>query len=83
MQFKTVLLQAGKTATGFEIPAEVVEKLGAEKKPPVKVTINGYTYRNTIAVMGGVYMIGVSALHREGANIKLSLIHISEPTRPY
>ena len=70
MQFKTVLLQAGKTATGFEIPAEVVEKLGAEKKPPVKVTINGYTYRNTIAVMGGVYMIGVSALHREGANIK-------------
>ncbi len=70
MQFKTVLLQAGKTATGFEIPSEVVEKLGAGKKPPVKVTINGYTYRNTIAVMGGVYMIGVSALHREGAKIK-------------
>ena len=70
MQFKTVLFQAGKTATGFEIPSEIVEKLGAGKKPPVKVTINGYTYRNTVAVMGGVYMIGVSALHREGAGIK-------------
>jgi hypothetical protein len=37
MQFKTVLLQAGKTATGFEIPAEVVEKLGAEKNLRLKL----------------------------------------------
>jgi len=33
------------------------------------VTINGYTYRNTIAVMGGVYMVGVSAENRDKARV--------------
>src|SRR6187551_2459141 len=70
MKFTTTLLKAGKTATGIEIPASIVEKLGAGKKPPVRITINGYTYRNTVAVMGGVFMVGVSAEHRKGANIE-------------
>lgn len=70
MRFRTTLLQSGKTATGFEVPPEVVEALGKGKKPPVRVTINGYTYRNTVAVMGGVYMIGVSAENRAGAGVK-------------
>ncbi len=68
-KFTTTLLLAGKTATGFEVPPEIVESLGAGKKPPVRVTINGYTYRNTVAVMGGVYMIGVSAENRAGAKV--------------
>lgn len=67
--FNTTLLQAGKTATGIKIPAELVEKLGAGKKPPVKVTINGYTYRNTVAVMGGAFMVGVSAENRKAADV--------------
>src|SRR6267142_2653566 len=67
MKFTTTLLQAGKTATGIHIPSEIVERMGAGKKPPVRVTINGYTYRSTIAVMGGKYMVGVSAEHRAGA----------------
>ena len=70
MKFKTTLLQAGKTATGIEVPAKIVESFGAGKKPPVRVTINGYTYRNTIAVMGGVYMVGVSVEHRKGAGVE-------------
>ena len=69
MKFKTRLLQAGKTATGIEIPAKIAEGFGVGKKPPVRITINGYTYRNTVAVMGGVYMVGVSAEHRKGANV--------------
>lgn len=69
MRFHTTLLQTGTTATGIQVPDEVVEALGAGKRPPVKVTINGYTYRNTIAVMGGVYMVGVSAEHRAGAGV--------------
>lgn len=68
--FRTTLLQAGKTATGIEIPAAVVEQLGAGKKPAVRVTLNGsYTYRNTVAVMGGKYMVGVSAEHREASGV--------------
>lgn len=69
LTFRTVIKQAGKTATGIEVPADIVEKLGAGKKPPVCVTINGYTYRNTIAVMGGKYMVSVSAEHRAGAGV--------------
>jgi bifunctional DNA-binding transcriptional regulator/antitoxin component of YhaV-PrlF toxin-antitoxin module len=69
MKFKTTLLQAGKTATGIVVPEAIVEQLGAGKKPPVRITINGYTYRNTIAVMGGKFLVGVSAEHRKGANV--------------
>ena len=70
MRFRTTLLLAGKTATGMRVPNEVVEALGAGKRPPVRVTINGYTYRNTIAVYGDEYLVGVSAEHREGAGVK-------------
>jgi hypothetical protein len=70
MRFRTTLLQAGKTATGIEIPPEVVEALGAGKRPPVRVTINGHTYRNTVAVMGGAYMVGVSAENRAAAGVQ-------------
>jgi len=70
MRFRTTLLLAGKTATGIRIPNEVVEALGAGKRPPVLVTINGYKYRNTVAVYGDEYLVGVSAEHRAGANVK-------------
>lgn len=70
LTFRTTLLQAGKTATGINIPEEIIKKLSAGKKPAVKVTINGFTYRSTVAVMGGVYMVGVNAENREGAKVK-------------
>jgi hypothetical protein len=69
LNFKTTLLTAKKTATGIEVPPTIVDALGQGKKPPVKITINGYTYRSTVAVMGGKYMIGVSAEVREKANV--------------
>ncbi|RFS17831.1 YdeI/OmpD-associated family protein [Emticicia sp. C21] len=68
--FKTELLLAGKTATGVEVPAEVVNKLGNTKNPLVKVTINGYTYPSSISVRNGIFMIPVSAEVRENAGIK-------------
>jgi hypothetical protein len=67
--FRTTILQTGKTAMGFEVPAAVVDALGAGKRPPVTVTINGYTYRNSVAVLGGKYMIGVSSEHRGPAGV--------------
>src|ERR1043165_2621401 len=69
MRFRTTLLAAGKTATGIEIPPGIVEEMGAGKRPPVRVTINGYTYRSTVAVMGGVYMVGIANEHRTPAGI--------------
>jgi len=70
LKFSTTLLQAGKTATGIKIPEEIIEKLGGGKKPLVKVTINNFTYRSAVAVMGGAYMVGVNAENRESANVK-------------
>ena len=69
MRFRTTILGTGKNAAGIEIPDAIVTGLGAGKRPPVRVTINGYTYRNTVAVMGGVYMVGVSAEHRAAAGL--------------
>lgn len=69
MRFHTTILQSGKTTTGIQVPDEVVEALGAGKRPAVKVTIKGYTYRSTIAVMGGVFMVGVNADNRTAAGV--------------
>ena len=69
MRFRAPLVLHGKSATGFDVPASVVEALGAGKRPPVRVTINGYTYRNTVAVYGGQYLIGVSDQHRRAAGV--------------
>jgi bacteriocin resistance YdeI/OmpD-like protein/uncharacterized protein DUF1905 len=64
MRFHTTLLQSGKTATGLQVPPAVVEELGSGKRPAVRVTLLGHTYRSTIAPMGGVYMLPVSAAIR-------------------
>lgn len=69
VRFRTTILQTGTTATGFEVPPDAVDQLGAGKRPKVLVTINGYTYRNSIAVMGGTFMIGVSSEHRGPAGV--------------
>ena len=69
MRFRTTVLQAGKTATGIEIPDDVVAALGSGKRPAVKVTINGFTYRSSIATVSGKSMVGVSAENRAGAGV--------------
>jgi hypothetical protein len=69
MTFRTTVVQSGKTATGIEVPPDVIEALGAGKRPPVRVTINGFTYRSTVAVMGGKFMVGVNAENRAAAGV--------------
>ncbi|GAB2597794.1 YdeI/OmpD-associated family protein [Kribbella endophytica] len=67
MKFRTVLI--GTTKVGIEVPPEIVESFGAGKKPAVQVTIGSHTYRSTVAVMGGAYMVGVSAENRAAAGV--------------
>ncbi len=69
MRFRTTILQGDKTATGIRVPDDVVEALGKGKRPPVRVTLKGYTYRSTVAVMDGTYMVGVSADVRAAAGV--------------
>lgn len=68
-RFRTSLLASGKNTTGIEVPPEVIERLGAGRRPAVVVTIGSYTYRSTVGVMGGRSLIPVSADHRRQAGI--------------
>ncbi len=68
--FHTTILQTGKNTAGIQVPEEVIEKLDAGKRPLVRVTINKYTYRSAVAVMGGRYMISFSPDHRKAAGVQ-------------
>lgn len=84
--FSTTLLKDADTnATGIQVPGDAVVALGAGKKPKVKVTVNGYTYRSTVAVFGGDFFLPMSAEHRTkaglaaGDSIEVSLELDTEP----
>jgi Domain of unknown function (DUF1905) len=49
MRFRATVELGGKTATGIEVPEDVVAALGSGNRPPVAVTIGGHTYRTTVA----------------------------------
>ncbi|WP_097970720.1 YdeI/OmpD-associated family protein [Streptomyces sp. gb14] len=68
MKFSTTMFQSGNN-TGIEVPGDVVEALGAGRRPPVNVTVNGYAYRSTIAPMGGQYLIPFSSDKRKATGI--------------
>ena len=69
MRFTTTIELGGKTATGFGVPDEIVERLGHGKRPPVTVTLGGHTYRSTVAVMDGRFLLPLSAENREAAGV--------------
>jgi Bacteriocin-protection, YdeI or OmpD-Associated/Domain of unknown function (DUF1905) len=66
--FKTTIVREGSTCfipLGFD-PIAVFGKVRA----PVRVTLNGYTYRSTIAAMGGPPCIPLRRSHREAAGLE-------------
>jgi Bacteriocin-protection, YdeI or OmpD-Associated/Domain of unknown function (DUF1905) len=64
IKFTTTIQGSGNKA-GIAVPEEIVNSFGAGRRPPVVVTINGKSYRSSIAMMGGQNMIGVSAVNRD------------------
>jgi hypothetical protein len=69
MRFSTTVELGGKTATGMAVPPAVVEALGAGRRPAVRVTVGGHTYRSTIASMGGRFLLPLSAENRTAAGV--------------
>lgn len=63
VSFDTTLLGTGNN-TGIPVPPEALIELGAGKRPPVDVDVNGYRYRSTVGVMAGQPIISVSAAIR-------------------
>ena len=69
--FRTALqLDSDVNATGIVVPPDAIERLGGGKRPPVVITIGGYTYRSTVAVMGGQSMIPFSQEHRTRSGLE-------------
>jgi antitoxin component of MazEF toxin-antitoxin module len=67
--FPTTIRQTGNN-TGVPVPDDVVELLGAGKRPLVVVSINEHTYRSAVASMGGAFMIALSAENRVAAGVQ-------------
>jgi hypothetical protein len=67
--FRATIMQSGKTACGIQVPEAVVVALGGSKRPAVVITLDGYTYRSTVAPMGGEWWIGVNADHRAASGL--------------
>lgn len=63
------MLLGGKTATGLQIPDDVVTALGSGQRPKVRVTVGGHTYRTTVARMGGMYLVPLNAENRQAAGV--------------
>lgn len=70
-KFAIKLLKAeAMDAMGIEVPEKIVAGFGQGKRPKVTVTLNGYTYRSTVAVMGGKYLLPLAKVHREACGVK-------------
>jgi hypothetical protein len=69
MRFTATIELNGRTATGIEVPPGVLAALDAGKRPKVRVTINGHTYRSSVGAMGGRVLLPVSAEVRAAAGV--------------
>jgi Bacteriocin-protection, YdeI or OmpD-Associated/Domain of unknown function (DUF1905) len=69
VEFDTTVTATGNN-TGIVVPDEAIEQLGAGRRPAVIVNVNGYEYRNTVAVMGGKHLISISAAIRKETGLK-------------
>jgi Bacteriocin-protection, YdeI or OmpD-Associated/Domain of unknown function (DUF1905) len=68
-----VRLGAKGHALFFEVPFDVKQEFG-KARPPVKVSVNGHTYRSTVSVYGGKYYLPVRQERREAAGVKAGAI---------
>ena len=64
--FRTVLEPTGGNTVGIVVPAEIVTSFDRGKRVPVIVTVDdSYTYKTTIGVMGGRYLVSFNAETRK------------------
>lgn len=69
MRFRAELESTGKNTAGFEVPGELVTELAGGKHPKIVATVNGFTFRTSIALMGGRFMFGMSADRRKESGV--------------
>lgn len=84
-KFRCKIDNAGSAPLTFICIPFDVKKVFGKARVPVKLTINDFTYRTTICVMGGKYCVPLRKSNREGAGVKagdlvqVSVVPDSEP----
>lgn len=68
MRFRSQV-EPNEPMRGLEVPPQVVEALGAGKRPRVIITINGHSWRSRVAIMRGRYLLGLSNANRQAAGV--------------
>ena len=68
MKFRSQV-EPNEPMRGLEVPAEVVQALGAGKRPRVTITINGHSWKSRVAIMRGRYLLGLSNANRQAAGV--------------
>jgi Bacteriocin-protection, YdeI or OmpD-Associated/Domain of unknown function (DUF1905) len=70
ISFEATVTRPEGTGTGtfVVVPVDVRAVFG-RARPPVRVTINGHSYRSTIAVYGSQSYVGIAREHRDAAHI--------------
>ncbi len=82
--FTATLIKNDSGGCFVEVPFDPRAEFG-KIRAPVKVTVNGFTFRTTIAAMGGCNLIGINKANQAGAGIgpgdKITLI-VEADTEP-
>jgi hypothetical protein len=85
MKFRTTLRRFGANNTGIEVPEEILAVLGRGRRVKVVATVNGYTYRTSVAPAYGKILMPFSSEHRAasglsgGEDIEVELIPDDAP----
>ena len=67
-RFKAKLGSEGPGSLFIEVPFDVKAAFG-KARPPVKVTVNGHTWRSTVSVYGGRAYLPVRKSNRDAARV--------------
>jgi hypothetical protein len=59
MKFRTYV-EPPEPMRGLVVPPEIVESLGQGKRPRVRITLNGHSWKSRVAIMRGRYLLGLS-----------------------
>lgn len=73
MKFTSQLTVVESDNAGIPVPEEVVTALGGGNHPKVSLTLNGFTYRSSIAKMGGGFWIPASKARRKEGNLEVDV----------
>ena len=67
--FKTTILGFGNHAS-IEIPEKNLAELGGNRRAPLKITLNGYTYQSTATGMGGKCLVVFPQRDRDASGVQ-------------